>query len=419
MRRAYRPGSRGRAAELALLPRDGRERPSDSGKARVIDRLRLACTLSFVGRDRITGVPTPLFLVVGIGAAVFGWEVFRSGPDAFDTPDSDFPSGAIGYLLAVAGVLISVVLAFLGRSSIRRDHVVLQQPLWGGRPRYIARWEDIDGVYVSAGVRGVGELHFSGDMPLARSHAFGFVSLGMAGPLLTAAVALERGLIPDTVRVAVDDDAWLVRPTARRSRRRLEAAVRRRSGNGSIETAGSPRRQGRLECDVCRAPTEPVAAEYRAGATVDGMAGSAEFRLPMRRCPAGHFSGWRSGEDFFIDLVDADTRYDPALIADGVRPTRRLFGSPRCGSCGEKLRLVEAGRSRGTVRLDIRDVTEPAVFDCDLPRAVCERCGARPLGGRKLTNTAADIDGWLFQLIADGMPPERATRVTPRIDDPA
>lgn len=172
-----------------------------------------------------------------------------------------------------------------------------------------------------------------------------------------------------------------------------------------------------FDCAECGATVEPVWAYYEASAPIEGASASGRFRLPMHRCPVGHLHGWRSGDDFFVDLADsADFDFSSELSGGTVEPQRRLLRSTRCGNCSQDLELRETGeRLQGTLRIHIRTATAPAEFGLDLPEVVCATCGARPPPDHKgIRNTKADVQSWIFQLIAEAMPPERATRLEDR-----
>jgi hypothetical protein len=390
----------------------------------VLGRLRLVLTLTFIGRDRIVGLPTPVLLVPGLLFLFSTPMIFRAARDAVGTLGSDLLAGIVAVLAVVAVVAFLAVVVLLGRSTIGRDHVVLAQPLWGGRPRHVVAWDRIEAIYVKAEVGGIGSLRLRGGVK--RDRTSGFDALGMTGPLLTVAIALEQGLIPESVGVAIDDSVWLVSPNSRRAYRRLRAAQQRRSAltstgvDRSSPAGGSPRlvadaytgrtpgRDDRV-CDRCGGRTEAVTARYDAQATLDEMAATAVIELPMRRCPVGHISGWRPGDHFIGDLLyTSPKRYKITFPTGGVRPGSRR-GSVRCGGCGAELRLVETGRSTGTIEVPLRDVAEPATFDCDLPEAVCRRCGTQPL-------TDSMLAAWIRGFIADAKPFERPTEVTTRTE---
>lgn len=172
-----------------------------------------------------------------------------------------------------------------------------------------------------------------------------------------------------------------------------------------------------FSCPECGGMVEPVWAHYQAATPIAGMSASGTFRLPMHRCSNGHIHGWRPGEDFFIDLADGTEFLFSAALAGGtVAPQRRLLGSTRCGSCEQKLDLRATGqRLRGTLTARIDTVAHPAEFELDLPEVVCASCGARPPpDARGIRDTPADVQSWIFQLIADAMPPERATQIEQR-----
>lgn len=172
-----------------------------------------------------------------------------------------------------------------------------------------------------------------------------------------------------------------------------------------------------FDCAECGTSVHPVWAYYEASAPIAGASASGRFRLPMHRCPVGHLHGWRPGEDFFFDLADsADFDFGSELSGGTVQPQRRLFRSTRCGNCSRDLELRETGeRLRGTLTVHIRAATDPATFELDLPEVVCATCGARPAPDHKgIRDTKADILSWIFQLIAEAMPPERATRLEDR-----
>lgn len=118
--------------------------------------------------------------------------------------------------------------------------------------------------------------------------------------------------------------------------------------------------------------------------------------------------GWRDGDDYFVDLADSAVLVLSAELSDGsVEPRRRWFGRSRCGNCETKLEPRPTGRRLvGTVRAEIANITDPAEFELNLPELVCASCGVHPPPNvRAIANTAADIYGWIFQLIAGAMPP--------------
>lgn len=169
-----------------------------------------------------------------------------------------------------------------------------------------------------------------------------------------------------------------------------------------------------LTCSECDRISEPVWAHYAARATIEERTGTATFRLPLHRCAEGHVEGWRTGDDFFFDLAAAPTVDHDGLLASAVPPRSRFLRRLQCGNCEEPLDLAETGRATGMVDLAIPDQPAPARFEVDLPRMSCRVCGVQVAPSRRLVNTAADLGSWLFQLIADAMPPERAEAFVPR-----
>lgn len=172
-----------------------------------------------------------------------------------------------------------------------------------------------------------------------------------------------------------------------------------------------------FNCSECDRPVEPVWAHYDAQCALAGASASGKFRLPMHTCPEGHIDGWRPGHDYLVDLADnTEFVYSAELSGGTVEPQRRLLGRSRCGNCSMKLHLRKTGRRLvGTVRAEIASATHAAEFELDVPEVVCATCGARPRpDARAIANTPADVQGWIFQLIADAMPPERATRIEQR-----
>lgn len=173
-----------------------------------------------------------------------------------------------------------------------------------------------------------------------------------------------------------------------------------------------------FDCSECGATVRPIWAHFEGTTPIAGASASGRFRLPMHRCPAGHLHGWRSGDDFFVDMADdAEFEFGPGLSGGTVEPRHRLLGSTRCGNCSQRLDLRETGeRVEGTLTVRIPTATDPAVFDLDLPEVVCATCGARPApDARGIRDTKADVQSWIFQLIAEAMPPERATRIEQRL----
>jgi hypothetical protein len=199
---------------------------------------------------------------------------------------------------------------------------------------------------------------------------------------------------------------------------RMMARSRRRG------QAGRQARGVVMRCPECGSQTDTVWAYYLTEVKLGAQVGKAQLRLPMRRCHNEHISGWRAEDSFFLDLAEATEPVEVGSLTAGTVPARRrLLRRSRCGRCDARLRLVATGRRlRGPVRMPIRDLRDCAEFDVDLPEAACAHCGARPNPqsphDRAIHDTAADVTGWLFQLIAAAMPPDRATRVEPRLTTP-
>lgn len=169
-------------------------------------------------------------------------------------------------------------------------------------------------------------------------------------------------------------------------------------------------------CCECSQGTEPVWACYTATTQIDDLTGHADIAFPFRRCPAGHLSGWSDSDDFFFDLVLTGELEDGGLERGSVPADKPLLRPTRCGNCEKRLELTTtAERLTARVAMPLPEPHPAVRFDVDLPTVVCSHCGARPSPSSKhLRETAADLTGWLFQLIAAAMPPENAARVEPR-----
>lgn len=169
-------------------------------------------------------------------------------------------------------------------------------------------------------------------------------------------------------------------------------------------------------CLDCSQPTEPVWAFYAARAQISDLEGQADIAFPFRRCPAGHLSGWRDSDDFFLDLTLTDDLDDGGLGLGTVPAAKSLLRPARCGNCGKRLELTANGeRLTARVLMPLPEPHPAVRFDVDLPTVVCRQCGVRPSPSiTSVRENAADLTAWLFQLIAGAMPPENAIRVAPR-----
>ena len=168
-------------------------------------------------------------------------------------------------------------------------------------------------------------------------------------------------------------------------------------------------------CPECGEDVEPVWATHEGSTSVDGQLGSATFRLPLHRCPQGHLSGWRAGEDFLADLALEEVTTDYGhLNANTVESSVRLF-STRCGRWKNKLGLQSTGnRLCGVMRIEVERSEDLIEFDLDIPEIACRQCGARPDIMNTKANSPEDIGGWIFQLLAAGMPLGNATKIEAR-----
>lgn len=176
-------------------------------------------------------------------------------------------------------------------------------------------------------------------------------------------------------------------------------------------------------CDErkCRLDSAPVWAVYPdVTAEHADRSGTATVTLPLRRCPDGHLSGWRTGGDFLGDLVtDLREVDDAALGPEGPPPRRRMLRGTFCGNCSSKLQLRDtARRLTGEVRAFVGSTSAPVTFDVDLPDVACAACGSSPARhGPGLEDLPTDLLGWMLAWVAAAMPAERAAEVRPRDED--
>lgn len=193
------------------------------------DRIRLLIGGTWLGRDRIVGIPNPLLAVALLGAIVASVALVVAGPDTIAGGEPDMPRGPAAYLLAAGVLVLAGGGLLLGRAELDGDGFTLQQPWWGGRPRVRVAWDRIDAIEVRRAYRGIGLLQIAAARgPGTNRQVLGFHGAGLAGPLLTAAVAVERGILPDHVEVRIDDRPRLIRRGSRRNRVRLRCALARR-----------------------------------------------------------------------------------------------------------------------------------------------------------------------------------------------
>jgi hypothetical protein len=200
----------------------------------VTDRIRLLIGGTWLGRDRIVGIPNPLLAAALLGAIAASVALLAAGPDTIADGDPDMPQGVAASLLAAGVLVLAGGGLLLGRAELDRDGFTLQQPLWGGKPRVRVSWERIEAIEVRRAYRGIGLLQIAAARgPRTNRQVLGFHGAGLAGPLLTAAVAVERGIVPDHVEVRIDDRPLLIRRGSRRNRVRLGRALTRRDAGSA------------------------------------------------------------------------------------------------------------------------------------------------------------------------------------------